>query len=67
MSNLLYSMDETLQKQLLGNLGDINQRILALIKEYYDVVSSEVKEAVFEYLSTLVQVVHHEFTILDEI
>lgn len=39
-------MDDTMQNQLIANLGDINIRILSLIKQYYDLVSSEVKESV---------------------
>jgi len=46
LSNLVYSMDEGLQQQALNNLGDINTRILALIKDYYDKISAEVKESV---------------------
>lgn len=48
LSNLVYSMEESMQQQLLGNLGDINQRILKLIKEFYDQISAEVKESIYE-------------------
>lgn len=41
-------MEESMQQQLLGNLGDINQRILKLIKEFYDQISAEVKESIYE-------------------
>lgn len=32
LSNLVYTMDETLQKELLGNLGEVNGRVLEFIK-----------------------------------
>lgn len=33
LSNLVYSMDETLQSQVLGSLGDINVRVLTILQE----------------------------------
>jgi len=36
LSNLIYSMDEILQRNALGNLNEINERVLSLITTYYD-------------------------------
>jgi len=60
-------MEEDLQQNALNSLGDINQRILYLLKEENDNIISEVKEAIYEWLSTLVQIVHENFSIMDEV
>jgi len=44
LSNLIYSMDETLQRNALGSLNDINERVLSLITTYYDFTISELRE-----------------------
>jgi len=67
MSNLIYSMEEDLQKNALASLGDINGHILNLLKNEYSNINPEVKEAIFEWLSTLVQIVHEEFVIMDDV
>jgi hypothetical protein len=60
-------MDEELQKTALNSLGDINQRIMHLLKSEFDLINPEMKEAIYEWLSTLVQIVHEEFTIIEEV
>lgn len=60
-------MEEDLQKNALASLGDINGHILNLLKNEYSNINPEVKEAIFEWLSTLVQIVHEEFVIMDDV
>jgi 16S rRNA G966 N2-methylase RsmD len=60
-------MEEDLQKDALAALGEINGHILHLLKKEYFATNPEVKEAIFEWLSTLVQIVHEEFVIMDEV
>lgn len=67
MSNLVYSMEDELQKTALNSLGEINQRIMYLLKTEFDLINPEMKEAIYEWLSTLVQIVHEEFTIIEEV
>ena len=67
MSNLIKSIEEDLQKNALASLGDINGLILHLLMNEYSNINPEVKEAIFEWLSTLVQIVHKEFVTMDEV
>ena len=67
MSNLIKSIEEDFQKNALASLGKINGLILHLLKNEYSNINPEVKEAIFEWLSTLVQIVHEEFVTMDEV
>ena len=67
MSNLIKSIEEDLQKNALASLGEINGLILHLLMNEYSNINPEVKEAIFEWLSTLVQIVHEEFVTMDEV
>lgn len=57
MSNLLFSMDEELQTNALASMGEVNTRILHLLTHEFASINPEVKEAIYEWLSTLVQIV----------